>query len=91
MAENEWERLGQEPNWPKLLKVLNVARATGFAEDLDDHTEGISAVGFAFSDIVGDLHSVSVPIPSPRFGQQKATVMAALQRLRVDLLRVLGS
>lgn len=90
MAESEWQRLGQPPDWPRLAKALNIARASGFAEDHDDHTEGISALGFAFTDVVGDLHSVSVPIPSPRFDQQKATVMAALQRLRTDLLRVLG-
>lgn len=91
MAENEWERLGQQPDWLRLSKALNIARASGLAEDHDDHTDGISALGFAFTDVVGDLHSVSVPIPSPRFEQQKAAVMAALQRLRTDLLRVLGS
>lgn len=91
MAENEWERLDQKPDWPRLSKALNICRATGFAEDHDDHTDGISALGFAFTDVVGDLHAISVPIPSPRFEQQKATVLAALQRLRGDLFRVLGS
>jgi len=61
------------------------------AEDHDDHTEGISALGTAFTDAVGDLHAVSVPVPTPRFEQQKPTVSAALERLRADLPRVLGS
>lgn len=91
MAENEWERLGEVPDWPRLSRALNHARATGLAEDRDDHTRGISALGFAFTDVAGDLHAVSVPIPTPRFEQQKAAVVAALERLRADLLRVLGA
>lgn len=91
MAENEWGRLGMPPDWAGLAKALTKARASGLAEDHDDHTDGISALGFAFTDAVGDLHAVSVPVPSPRFVPQKATVTAALQRLRADLPRILGS
>lgn len=90
MAENEWDRLGMQPDWPLLAKALTKARAHGLAEDHDDHTEGISALGFAFADSAGDLHAVSVPVPSPRFEQQKAGVTKALLRLRADLPRLLG-
>lgn len=90
MAENEWERLAQTPDWPALSRSLTRARAHGLAEDDDDHTEGISALGFAFADAVGDLHAVSVPVPTPRFAQQKAVVTASLLRLKADLPRFLG-
>lgn len=33
------------------------------AEDHDDHTDGISALGIAFTDAMGDLHAVSIPFP----------------------------
>ncbi|MCA3513677.1 MAG: IclR family transcriptional regulator [Rhodobacter sp.] len=90
MAENEWERLGQPSDWPALSKVLTKARSHGLAEDHDDHTAGISALGFAFVDSVGDLHAVSVPVPSPRYIDQKPVVTAALLRLRSELPRLLG-
>lgn len=90
-AETEWDRLGVPRDWPGLSKALTKARAHGLAEDHDDHTEGISALGIAFTDAAGDLHAVSIPVPTPRFEQQKANVTTALLRLRADLPRVLGS
>ncbi len=91
MAQNEWDRLGQPQDWQTLAKALNKARALGLAEDHDDHTDGISALGFAFADTVGDLHAISVPVPTPRYQQQKPVVTAALLRLKADTARVLGS
>lgn len=90
LAEAEWERLGKTPDWPGLAEALDKARAQGLAEDRDNHTAGISALGFAFTDMAGDLHAISVPIPSQRLERQRAKVTAALQRLRTDLHRVLG-
>lgn len=91
LAEKEWGRLSVAQDWPRLSKALTKARAHGLAEDLDDHTAGISALGIAFADAMGDLHAVSIPVPSPRFEVQKASVAAALLRLKADLPRVLGS
>jgi len=45
----------------------------------------------AFIDAGGDLHAVSIPVPTPRFDQQRAVVTKALLQLRADLPRVLGS
>ena len=45
----------------------------------------------AFADAGGDLHAVSIPVPTPRFDQQRAVVTKALLQLRADLPRVLGS
>lgn len=91
LAENEWDRLGLPRDWPALSKALTKARAHGLAEDHDDHTDGISALGIAFTDAMGDLHAVSIPVPTPRFEMRKANVTAALLQLRADLPRVLGS
>ncbi len=90
MAENEWNRLGVTPDWSALAKALTKARTHGLAEDHDDHTDGISALGCAFTAIAGDLHAISVPVPTPRFALQKAVVTSALLRLRSDLPRILG-
>lgn len=90
LAQNEWQRLELPDDWPTLARALTRARTSGLAEDHDDHTDGISALGFAFADSAGDLHAVSIPVPSPRFAQQKATVSSALLHLRKDLTRIFG-
>lgn len=44
-------------------------REAGFALDLDEHTEGISAVGVAFNTATGLIYAISIPVPSLRFGR----------------------
>ena len=65
-----------------LRAVLTRARHLGYAEDNDDHTEGISAIGIAFHDLAGETFAISVPIPTSRFIEQRETVIAALMQLR---------
>lgn len=90
LAEDEWNRTGRRPDWPGLLRVLAAARSTGLAEDRDDHTDGISALGFAFVDHAGDLNAISVPIPSPRFEEQRRAVEAALLCAKAEVKRAFG-
>lgn len=51
----------------------------------------VSTGSMAFTDAGGDLHAVSIHVPTPRFDQQRAVVTKALLQLRADLPRVLGS
>ena len=46
--------------------------------DLDEHSTGVSAIGFAFTDWAGELHAISVPVPSSRFEKQKGVIETAL-------------
>ncbi|MGL4235251.1 IclR family transcriptional regulator [Tabrizicola sp.] len=87
MARAEWGRKGGD--WPALNARLRQIRAAGLAEDIDDHTDGISALGIAFADLAGDLHAISVPIPSTRFAEQREAVAKALLALKPELARVL--
>lgn len=91
LAEEEWARQQIAADWPTLLRALTRTRATGLAEDQNNHTDGISALGFAFSDFAGDLHAISVPIPTPRFEDQRAAVTAALLALKADIGRIFES
>lgn len=75
-------------DWPGLQNRLAAVRRQGFAEDLDDHTEGISAIGIAFRDLTGDIYAISVPIPSSRFGEMRAQVVAAILALKSELAQV---
>jgi len=87
LALAEWN--GDAAGWPALLAQLTRIRTEGLAEDLDNHTDGISALGIAFADLAGDLHAISVPIPSTRFAEQREAVAEALLALKPELTRVL--
>ena len=58
-------------NRSRLLKELDKTRASHLAFDIDEHGEGISAIGTAFIDIFGRPIAISVPVPSKRFAEQR--------------------
>lgn len=89
LAKAEWAQQGIKGDVPALQTLLADVRQSGLAYDLDDHTPGISAVGFAFRDPTGDLHSISVPVPSTRFAETRSAVVAALTALRPEVIRVM--
>lgn len=86
----EWDRRALPGRPTDLIATMPSIRETGLAQDLDEHTEGISAIGFAFRDWAGDLHAISVPVPSSRFADQRAAVARALTAARQEIGRVLG-
>ncbi len=78
LVKAEWQRSAIDGDWPAFTAMLDTVAETGLAFDLDEHTEGISAIGAAFTDRNGELHAISVPIPSSRFRAKKASVASAL-------------
>lgn len=78
LIRNEWDRNGVEQDLTQLLHQLEEVRRTGLAYDLDEHASGVSAIGFAFLDWAGDLHAISIPVPSTRFADQRQTIERAL-------------
>jgi DNA-binding IclR family transcriptional regulator len=88
LALAEWGPAGGK--LPDLLARLALARKLGFAEDNDDHTEGISAIGIAFRDYGGEVFAISLPIPTSRFAERRAQVTAALLAVQADLDGVLA-
>ncbi len=83
LAAAEWgQGLG---NMPVLQARLSLARKLGFAEDNDDHTEGISAIGIAFRDFSGEVFAISLPIPTSRFAERRTLVTSALLAVKADL------
>jgi DNA-binding IclR family transcriptional regulator len=91
LAQAEWDATRQAGDLRGLLARLDQTRATGFAEDTDDHTDGISAIGIAFRDLAGDTFAISVPIPTSRFAEQRSAVIAAVLRVQSDLAQVMAS
>lgn len=73
-----------------LLAALEVCRRTGIAFDLEEHTEGICAVGAAFLDPFGRPMALSIPVPATRFKRMKAELAARLVEARRQVLDSLG-
>lgn len=86
LAKSEWGAADHAGNWPKLDAQLNEIRSDGLAYDLDDHSEGICAIGFAFKDVTGVLHAVSVPVPSSRFARMQSAIEEHMRTAKATLL-----
>lgn len=54
--------------------------------DEDEHTEGLSALGFAVADRDGCIYALSIPVPSSRFRRKKAMLIEAMQKFRGSIL-----
>ncbi|WP_434050820.1 MAG: IclR family transcriptional regulator [Roseibium sp.] len=70
------------------LREIEDIREAGIAWDLDEHTQGISAAGFAFQDPVGLTYAISVPVPSHRFGTLKESLAEQLSEARTAVLKL---
>ncbi len=79
LVKQEWARRNIDGDLDAFEALLAEVRRTGLAYDLDEHTRGISAIGFAFTDWSGDLHSISVPVPTTRFDDSRADVEKAIR------------
>ncbi|WP_168192090.1 IclR family transcriptional regulator [Pararhodobacter marinus] len=89
LVEAEWQRMHQQGDWPGFAAMLAEVRQHGIAEDADEHTHGISALGGAFRDRNGEIHAISVPVPTPRFlpmrHKVKTELRETLNHLRQNL------
>lgn len=79
LIRNEWDRNGVQADLNSFLAELAQIRSDGLAYDLDEHSSGVSAIGFCFCDWGGGLHAISVPVPSSRFSMQRRTIESALR------------
>lgn len=75
----------QKPNSKSLLQEIATIRATLIAEDNQEHTEGICAIGTAFS-IVSGIYALSLPMPTVRFEARKALLKEQLLQTRASIL-----
>lgn len=78
LIRDEWNRRSIDGEICAFRQRLDAIRGSGLAYDLDEHTPGISAIGFAFTDTSGDIHAISVPVPSTRFEAVRTKVETAL-------------
>ncbi len=84
LTELETDR-GEDRLMSVLAELENI-RNGALATDEDEHTEGISAIGFAVRDPGGDVVAVSVPVPTSRYGRVKEKLTHVLNESK-KLLR----
>ncbi|WP_136659065.1 IclR family transcriptional regulator [Nitratireductor sp. XY-223] len=85
--------LGGQENKKRVLsdviREVEEIRETGVAYDINEHTDGISAVGTAFKDVNGLIYAISVPVPSHRFDGKRdklrAALVTAMDKVRANL------
>lgn len=76
------ENVGRDLDLRDILAQLEEIRRNGLAYDIDEHTQGISAVGFAFQDSSDVRYAISVPVPSTRFQMSRKTIEHALRKTK---------
>jgi DNA-binding IclR family transcriptional regulator len=76
-----------------LVKAIESVRRNGVAYDLEEHTEGICAVGTAFLDPIGRAVAISIPVPTTRFKNKrlKALLTDEILQTRTQMIESLGS
>ena len=79
---SELEMDGSDSRLMTVLEEIASVRAGALATDKDEHTDGISAMGFALHDPTGDVIAVSVPVPSSRYARVKVQLAQVLTRAR---------
>ncbi|AXI46730.1 IclR family transcriptional regulator [Sulfitobacter sp. SK012] len=90
LIKDEWDRRGMEGDLVRFMGTLGLVRDIGLAFDLDQHTPGISAIGFAFRDYAGDVHAISVPVPTTRFEAIRPKVETALLNTSQHIVKLMA-
>jgi DNA-binding IclR family transcriptional regulator len=86
LIEQELAESGSDAKIKVLQGKLEDIRTSGLAYDIDEHTLGISAIGFAFRDLGANFHAISVPVPSLRYTQVKDRLEHVLKKARTQIM-----
>ena len=70
---------------PALLADLESVRMTGIGLDIEEHSPGICAAGFAFADEAGNWFGLSVPVPTQRFTENQDVLIQRIQATKEKL------
>ena len=90
LATQEWQAgRGARRKLSDFFTEIERVRQDGVALDTDEHSMGISAVGTAFRDPMGDIYAVSIPVPSSRMGGRQQALAEALLAARSAIMAAL--
>lgn len=74
---------------PTLLKQIAEVRATGFSLDIEEHAEGVCAVGIPLAIPGQPAHALSVVMPSYRFNERLPSIKSALFAAQTACMTIL--
>jgi DNA-binding IclR family transcriptional regulator len=89
LVRNEWSRQGIEGDLQEFMRGLAEIRENGLAFDSGEHTLGISAIGFAFRDWVGDIHAISIPMPTTRLQTVQPLAEKSLRKAKLNVEKMI--
>lgn len=70
----------------KLIAEIEKVRKTQIAYDLEEHLEGVSAIGTPIQEPGGTLYALSIPVPTVRFKKKKKRLVEALLECRASIM-----
>jgi DNA-binding IclR family transcriptional regulator len=76
---------------PAVLADVAACQSRGYALDVEEHTEGICAVGVAFLDPMSRAVALSIPVPSTRFKRRRNELVERLLASREQIVAAMGS
>lgn len=76
------------PTVEAVLEQVRECAADSIFYDLEEHTDGICAIGTAFVDAVGRAHALSCPVPQSRFERLKPKLRSNLLAYRDRIVGV---
>ena len=74
-----------------VLAEVAACEARGYALDMEEHTEGICAVGVAFLDPLSRGVALSIPVPTTRFKRRRKELIERLLASREHIVGAMGS
>jgi DNA-binding IclR family transcriptional regulator len=77
-------------NIDDLIAEVAKVRKTHIAYDLEEHLEGVSAIGTPIQEPAGTLYAISIPVPTVRFEKKKKRLVEALLECRARILDEIG-
>lgn len=74
-------------DFSKLEIEIAAVRRTQLSFDIEEHSEGICAIGTSFIDPLDREFALSVPVPTTRFAAKQAAIAEALLAVRAEIMR----
>jgi DNA-binding IclR family transcriptional regulator len=91
LVTDEWDRRAIVGDIKKMNIKLSDIRLNRLAYDEDAHTVGISAIGFAFNDLSGDVVAISIPVPTTRFLEKRNLIETALRKTAFHIDKLMAN
>ena len=74
----------------ELLNQINQVYRSGIAYDIEEHTEGVCAIGTAFVTVSGTPYAISIPVPRQRYFEKVSEFETPLLHCRSQIIAALS-